>query len=233
MNDQAAILQHEWATDPRWAGVERSYSADDVVRLRGSVQEEHTLARLGAERLWAMLHEDGLRRHPRRADRQPGRAAGQGGPEGHLPVRLAGGGRRQPGRADLPGPEPLPGQLGAAGGPPDQQRAAAGRPDLLGRGGRERADAVLAGADRGRRRGRVRRRAERVRADEGHDRGRSGRGALGGPAGLGEEVRPPGRQGPDPDRPAHPHAERGPARRGRLRRPHAWSWPAPTPSRPP
>ena len=59
MNDQAATLRQEWATDPRWAGVERTYSADDVVRLRGSVQEEHTLARLGAERLWAMLHEDG------------------------------------------------------------------------------------------------------------------------------------------------------------------------------
>ena len=59
VNDQAATLRQEWATDPRWAGVERTYSADDVVRLRGSVQEEHTLARLGAERLWAMLHEDG------------------------------------------------------------------------------------------------------------------------------------------------------------------------------
>ena len=59
MNDRAEILRQEWATDPRWAGVERSYTAEDVVRLRGSVQEEHTLARLGAERLWAMLHEDG------------------------------------------------------------------------------------------------------------------------------------------------------------------------------
>jgi isocitrate lyase len=59
VNDQAAILRQEWATNPRWAGVERSYTAEDVVRLRGSVQEEHTLARLGAERLWAMLHEDG------------------------------------------------------------------------------------------------------------------------------------------------------------------------------
>jgi len=60
VNDQpAATLQQEWATDPRWAGVKRSYSAEDVVRLRGSVQEEHTLARLGAERLWEMLHEDG------------------------------------------------------------------------------------------------------------------------------------------------------------------------------
>jgi isocitrate lyase len=59
MNDQAAALQREWETDPRWAGVHRTYSAADVIRLRGSVQEEHTLARLGAERLWAMLHEDG------------------------------------------------------------------------------------------------------------------------------------------------------------------------------
>jgi isocitrate lyase len=59
VNDQAEILRQEWASDPRWAGVERSYTAEDVVRLRGSVQEEHTLARLGAERLWAMLHEDG------------------------------------------------------------------------------------------------------------------------------------------------------------------------------
>jgi isocitrate lyase len=60
VNDQAAAtLEQEWATDPRWAGVKRSYSAEDVVRLRGSVQEEHTLARLGAERLWQMLHEDG------------------------------------------------------------------------------------------------------------------------------------------------------------------------------
>ena len=59
MNDQAARLRHEWDTDPRWAGVERSYTAQDVVRLRGSVQEEHTLAKLGAQRLWDLLHEDG------------------------------------------------------------------------------------------------------------------------------------------------------------------------------
>jgi isocitrate lyase len=53
------MLEQDWATDPRWAGIERTYSAADVVRLRGSVREEHTLARLGAERLWSMLHEDG------------------------------------------------------------------------------------------------------------------------------------------------------------------------------
>ncbi|WP_083259734.1 isocitrate lyase [Cellulosimicrobium cellulans] len=51
----AAELGHEWATDPRWAGVRRDHTADDVVALRGSVREEHTLARRGAERLWELL----------------------------------------------------------------------------------------------------------------------------------------------------------------------------------
>jgi isocitrate lyase len=55
---QAAALSREWATDPRWAGIERTYSAADVIRLRGSVQEEHTLARIGAERLWSLLHQE-------------------------------------------------------------------------------------------------------------------------------------------------------------------------------
>jgi isocitrate lyase len=59
LDEQAAALHRSWATDPRWAGVERSYTAADVIRLRGSVQEEHTLARLGAERLWSLLQEDG------------------------------------------------------------------------------------------------------------------------------------------------------------------------------
>jgi len=59
LDRNAAALHQEWATDPRWAGIERTYSAADVVRLRGSVQEEFTLARLGAERLWSLLQEDG------------------------------------------------------------------------------------------------------------------------------------------------------------------------------
>ncbi|MGI5337030.1 isocitrate lyase [Streptomyces sp. CA-181903] len=53
----AAELTRRWTTDPRWKGVERTYSAEDVVRLSGSVREEHTLARRGAERLWRELHE--------------------------------------------------------------------------------------------------------------------------------------------------------------------------------
>ncbi|MFE0376510.1 isocitrate lyase [Streptomyces inhibens] len=52
----AEELAQRWATDPRWKGVERTYGAQDVVRLSGSVREEHTLARRGAERLWRQLH---------------------------------------------------------------------------------------------------------------------------------------------------------------------------------
>ncbi|MDQ1483733.1 MAG: isocitrate lyase [Actinomycetota bacterium] len=55
-SDEAALLRQEWAGDVRWAGINRSYTADDVVRLRGTVREEHTLARLGAEKLWQQLH---------------------------------------------------------------------------------------------------------------------------------------------------------------------------------
>jgi isocitrate lyase len=52
----AAELTAQWTTGPRWAGVRRDYTAEDVVALRGSVREEHTLAARGAERLWELLH---------------------------------------------------------------------------------------------------------------------------------------------------------------------------------
>ncbi len=48
-------MNYEWANNPRWRGIERPYTAEDVLRLRGSIQVEHTLARLGAERLWDLL----------------------------------------------------------------------------------------------------------------------------------------------------------------------------------
>jgi isocitrate lyase len=54
---RAEALAARWASDPRWSDVERTYTAEDVVRLSGTVREEHTLARLGAERLWQQLHE--------------------------------------------------------------------------------------------------------------------------------------------------------------------------------
>jgi isocitrate lyase len=53
---QIAALQKDWDSNPRWKGVSRSYSAEDVVRLRGSVQIEHTLARRGAEKLWELVN---------------------------------------------------------------------------------------------------------------------------------------------------------------------------------
>ncbi|MBF4501891.1 isocitrate lyase [Savagea sp. SN6] len=56
--EQIQQLQQEWSTNPRWEGIERPYSAEDVVRLRGSVQIEHTLARRGAERLYESLQEE-------------------------------------------------------------------------------------------------------------------------------------------------------------------------------
>ena len=51
-------IRQEWASNPRWAGIKRRFSAADVYRLRGSVRIEHTLARLGAEKLWQLLHSE-------------------------------------------------------------------------------------------------------------------------------------------------------------------------------
>ena len=52
----AEQIAQEWATNPRWVGIKRNYSAADVVRLRGSVHVEHSLARIGAEKLWKSLN---------------------------------------------------------------------------------------------------------------------------------------------------------------------------------
>jgi isocitrate lyase len=55
---EASEVSRTWKTSPRWKGTERSYRGEDVIRLRGSVLIEHTLARLGAERLWGLLHHE-------------------------------------------------------------------------------------------------------------------------------------------------------------------------------
>src|SRR5579859_4868526 len=54
----AAELEAEWKGNSRWKGIERPYSAEDVLRLRGSIKIEYTLARLEAERLWNLLHSE-------------------------------------------------------------------------------------------------------------------------------------------------------------------------------
>jgi isocitrate lyase len=55
---EAQKLQKEWADNPRWRGIKRGYSAEDVVRLRGSVHVEHTLAKRGAEKLWRLINDE-------------------------------------------------------------------------------------------------------------------------------------------------------------------------------
>jgi isocitrate lyase len=57
MREMSEDIKKDWAENPRWKGVKRGYRAEDVARLRGSVQIEHTLARLGAEKLWKLVTE--------------------------------------------------------------------------------------------------------------------------------------------------------------------------------
>jgi len=54
----AEQIKLDWTNNPRWAGIKRNYTAEDVVRLRGTVHVEHSLARLGAEKLWKSLHSE-------------------------------------------------------------------------------------------------------------------------------------------------------------------------------
>ena len=57
-SDQIQKLEAEWADSPRWSGATRNYSAADVVKLRGSVQIEHTLARRGSEKFWRLINQE-------------------------------------------------------------------------------------------------------------------------------------------------------------------------------
>ena len=57
-DQQVAALEKDWATNPRWKGIKRTYAAADVVRLRGSVAIEHTLAKRGAEKLWNLVNTE-------------------------------------------------------------------------------------------------------------------------------------------------------------------------------
>ena len=89
-DQQAAALQKDWDTNPRWKGIKRGYTAAEVVRLRGSFPIEHTLARRGAEKLWGLAAYRGLCQLPGCIDGWTSHAAGQGWGESHLPVGLAG-----------------------------------------------------------------------------------------------------------------------------------------------
>ena len=225
----AIDLGRDWVEASRWNGH----------RPRLHAAGRHPPARLPPDRADARAPRrrealaaaggGGLRRGPRRPDRRPGSADGESRAEGDLSLGLAGRGRRQPRSRRLPRPEPLPGEQRARDGAPAQQRAPARRPDRLGRGeGRRR----LPDPDRRRRGSGLRRPVERLRADEGNDRGgRRGR-PLRGSALVGEEVRPPRREGARPDRASSSARS---SRRGwpptcSTCRPS--SSPAPTPTRP-
>ncbi|MGD2029875.1 MAG: isocitrate lyase [Desulfobacterales bacterium] len=56
--EHVEALAESWKKEPRWEGIERPYTAEQVVKLRSSVQIEYTLARLGAERLWHLMHSE-------------------------------------------------------------------------------------------------------------------------------------------------------------------------------
>ncbi|TWI55863.1 isocitrate lyase [Halalkalibacter nanhaiisediminis] len=58
IQEQGQQLEQQWENDERWNGIERTYSGEDVVRLRGSLQIDHTLARVGSEKLWKMLNNE-------------------------------------------------------------------------------------------------------------------------------------------------------------------------------
>ena len=53
---EAARLKKDWAENSRWKGIKRGYTAEEVVRFRGSIHIEHTLARRGAEKLWKLVN---------------------------------------------------------------------------------------------------------------------------------------------------------------------------------
>ena len=58
MSDEAGQIEQDWAAHPRWKNVRRDYGAADVLRLRGSVRIEHTLAKRGAEKLWELINNE-------------------------------------------------------------------------------------------------------------------------------------------------------------------------------
>ena len=103
-------LELAWADDPRWAGIQRDYTAEDVIGLRGSLPIEHSLARHGAEKLWRLIgEEDYIAALGALTGGQAVQMAKAGLKAIYL-SRLAGRGRREPGRRRLSRPEPLSGE---------------------------------------------------------------------------------------------------------------------------
>ena len=203
------------APSGRFEGIERPYSVEDVLKLRGSMPIEHTLARRGALKLWELLHQQ----EPVRAlGALSGNQAMQMVRAGLQAIYLSGwqvAADFEQRRRDVPRPVALSGEFRARARAQDQQDAATRRSDRA-YGRRRRARLVR--ADRRRCRSWLRRAAQLLRDHEGLYRsGRRGR-AFRGPAREREEVRPSRRQGADPDASGDPQPRCGAARSRRLRR---------------
>ena len=178
---EADQLDARWRDDSRWNGIARTYSAAEVVRLRGSVVPEHTFARLGAERLWELLQR-GEESVPA-LGALTGDQAVQMVKAGLEAIYLSGW--QVAADANLAGATYPDQSLYPANSVPalvrrHQQRRSSAPTRSTASEGKQRH--LLVRADRRRRRGGLRRPAQRVRADEGDDRGRRGRRPLRGPA---------------------------------------------------
>jgi isocitrate lyase len=105
----------ERAQSPRWKAIKRGYTADEVVRLRGSIQPEHTLARRGAEKLWRLVNDEPF---INTLGALTGNQAMQQVKAGLKAIYLSGwqvAGDANTGRRDVPGPVAVSRQFGARG----------------------------------------------------------------------------------------------------------------------
>jgi hypothetical protein len=117
-----AQLEQDWRDNPAGRASRAPTARLDVVRLRGTVPVEHTLAKLGAEKLWRYLHTED---YVNALGALTGNQAMQQVKAGLKAIYLSGwqvAGRRQHCRGDVPGPVAVPGRLGAERGPSHQQR---------------------------------------------------------------------------------------------------------------
>jgi len=190
-------IQHDWDTNPRWKDVTRTYTAADIAALQGSVVEEYTLARRGAEVLWEQLHDLEC---VNALGALTGNQAVQQVRAGLKAIYLSGW--QVAGDANLAAQTYPDQSLYPSNSVPQVVRRinnALQRADQIAKVEGDRSVENWLAPHRRRRRGRLRRCAQCLRAAEGDDRRRSGWHALGGPAGFGEEVRPSGWQDADPD----------------------------------
>ena len=110
MLNYAEELLRTWKSDPRWRGIVRPYRAEEVERLRGTVRIEYTLARMGAERLWHLLHTEA---YVAALGALTGNQAVQQVQAGLKAIYLSGwqvAGDANLARPDVSGPEPVSGQ---------------------------------------------------------------------------------------------------------------------------